>query len=743
MTWLDIGNGWRNLLLLSCAVQAGFWGLLFCSRRWFWKTSRLACFLTGAAATPLLQYLWMLMMAFVWPLAPRWVYIGAPPALAALGIAVMALRRVKRLGGIARRGWAWLGRLCRLDRAEVAAACFAACIVILLAPVCVRYLSSMESVRGGDAGEYLALAQRFCEDRDLGGLLEKEETVGHFRGHSHFPSLELYMSYGLFHTGGQVGYPNDKAVFTAMGLNTFYMAAAYLALLIVLCRGRKRWVLLGVVLFNLVPDLFFSVESAPRDIWRILALLWAMLFFSGLDTRGSRRAYLGKLALSLAVCFTVMSAHVVCFVVLPFIVAAWVIWRWLEARMAGLAGAGKTLLRSVGIALAGAGGTLLGFAGNLWCYFKWGEMSPWRLMTTYTGAPWYDMYMDIEYKLEETTTHLDFWAAKDSILQAYATPVGEWGFRLGLIALAGVAVYAVLCRARLRRTAKPLLAGARRANEACAVCVMNRSAGVETASVLGLAALYTLMTLAPMTGLLDSPLYSFSGSFLKLPRYTLQWFLLANGMICAALSAAEALWPALLARARRAAGPRLGARLAPLGPALRSLPACLCVLLCVLGVVKGTSQTGYTNTFYRYSRGVMESERILLDNGFRQRYGLLRQVAEQVDEEQKILITRVGYQYALRGRGYLLTANPIVPLMNLPVEEVEGALAEMNVAMLATEPDFWDERYYALSALDEYLRGLPADQIVETADMRLYLLDRSLIPHARQALTADAGERED
>ena len=132
-----------------------------------------------------------------------------------------------------------------------------------------------------------------------------------------------------------------------------------------------------------------------------------MLFFAGLEPRGSRKVYLGKLMLCFAVCFTVMSTHVVCFVVLPFIVAAWVIWRWLEARMTQLRGAAAVLLRSVGLALAGAAGTLLGFSGNLWCYFKWGEMSPWRLMTTYTDAPWYDMYMDIEYKLEETTTHLN------------------------------------------------------------------------------------------------------------------------------------------------------------------------------------------------------------------------------------------------------------------------------------------------------------------------------------------------
>ena len=133
---------------------------------------------------------------------------GAEPPYAVAGL--FARRRAARADS-------GCGRFLRMDRATVAAACFAACVVILLLPVCVRYMSSMESVRGGDAGEYLALAQRYCEDRDLGNLLEKDDTTGHFRGHSHFPSLELYMSYGLFHTGGEVGYPNDKAVFTGLG----------------------------------------------------------------------------------------------------------------------------------------------------------------------------------------------------------------------------------------------------------------------------------------------------------------------------------------------------------------------------------------------------------------------------------------------------------------------------------------------------------------------------------------------
>ena len=34
MTWLDLGNGWRNLFLLSAFLQAVSLGTLFAARRW-------------------------------------------------------------------------------------------------------------------------------------------------------------------------------------------------------------------------------------------------------------------------------------------------------------------------------------------------------------------------------------------------------------------------------------------------------------------------------------------------------------------------------------------------------------------------------------------------------------------------------------------------------------------------------------------------------------------------------------
>jgi hypothetical protein len=116
-----------------------------------------------------------------------------------------------------------------------------------------------------------------------------------------------------------------------------------------------------------------------------------------------------------------------------------------------------------------------------------------------------------------------------------------------------------------------------------------------------------------------------------------------------------------------------------------------------------------------------------LDTSFRTRYSLLLQLQSLVPDSEKILVTRAGYQYALRAKGYVLTSNPIVPLMNLSLNEIGPALKQMGVAALCTEPDFWDERYYALSTLSQYLNSLPAEQIVQDGDMRVYLLDTNLV----------------
>lgn len=735
MTWLDIGNGWRNIFLLSCLVQAFALGCLFCAHGWFVKKSRAACFLTGVAATPLIQYLWMLVMALVWPAAPRLLLIAVLPVGAVILLMVMALRRVRQVKSLWQKGWRFLVRVCHFDKPALICLCFALCLIITISPALIRFMSSMDMVSNGDAGEYLALAQRYCEDRDLGKLLEKNETEGHFRGNSHFPSMELYMSYGLMHTSGQVGYPNDKPVFTGLGMLIFYAAAAYLALLLIFCRERKRWVLLGALLFNLVPDLYFSIAGAPRDIWRILGLLWAVCLFAGLNDEGSWKRYLGKLVLCFAACFTVMSTHVVCFVVLPFIVVAWVIWRWLACCLTRSGGAKKTLLRSIGLALSGAGGTVVAFLGNLWCYRTWGQMSPWRLMSTFTDAPWYSMYMQIEYRAEETSTHLDFFSSMDSILRAYITPIGLWAFGLSVAALMVCIVWIIALRVRYRRQAMQLVEGEHSSDGPIAVFWVNHSPSAAVISGLMGCALLTLLTLAPMTGLLDTPIYSFSGAFLLMLRYTMQWFIFANLMTCASLSA---LGDLLEARAESWFG-----RIRPaLGKAARRLPAWLCTVLCVVAFVDGVNQTGYHNSIYRYSRTVMENQRVLLDNHFQSRFGLLMDAAALVPEDENILIPAPAYQYALRGEGYLLPSNPVVSLLNLPLEEIEGALAERQIAIVATDPYFWDSRHYSLSTLSDYLNALPPEQIIETDEMRLYLVDASLVEGVQAAYQARYPEEE-
>ncbi|MCL1854855.1 MAG: hypothetical protein FWF86_03900, partial [Clostridia bacterium] len=711
--------------LLSFVMQALALGTLFAVHGWWRKRSRIACFFTGAACTPMAQYLWTLALAVLWPHAPRLLYIGGPPVLAGAYLLGVLWRRRKALRSLPARGWALIRRLCTFDKPALISLCFTLAMALLLLPVCVRLCGSMNAANPGDSGEYMALAQRYCEDRDFGKLLEKDERDGFFRGNSHFPSLEVYMAYCLMHTPADYGYPYDKPLLFGLGLLSFAMAAAFASLLAVLCRERKRWVLLGALLLNLAPNLFFSVQAAPRDTWRILALLLAALYFAGLQPLrpGGWKTYVLKLLAAFAVCFTVMSTHVVCFVVLPFLVAAWALTRWYDALSGGKKRAGRELRAAVGIAFSGGLGTLAAFAGNLWCFAKWGEMSPWRLMTTYTAAPWYNLYMAGEYKLEETTTQLNFWQAKYDIVMAYATPIGLWGMRLAVAGLLAALIYLVWRRRSKTRVPQPNGTLKHPGSEN----------GQRIAGNLCFASLLTLCTLAPMTGLLDSGLYSFSGAFIALQRYTLQWFVFAGAMIPAALAALEESWPIFCAwfhlkadRLRTRRSPRPAARRLLQGRGWREFPAWLCAGLCVLAFFQGVDQTGYSNSFYRYSRNVMEDKSALLDNGFLERYGLLMLAGRLVPADQKILITRTGYQYPLRARGYVLTSNPIVPLMNLQAKEVPSALREMNVAMLATEPEFWDERYYAASALHEALSALPREQILQDEYMRLYILDAGL-----------------
>lgn len=738
--WLAVGNLWRNAYLLSSGLQALALGVLFARRRLWVKGSRAGSFFAGAAVTPLMQYLWMLLMALLWPHAPKLVYIGALPLTAGLYLVGVIYAARRAIAAWPARLWGWLARALRLDKPALVSLCFAAAMAVLLAPICVRTATSAYPA-AADSGEYMALGLRYCEDRDLGELLEKDDATGHFRGHAHFPSMELYMAYGLMHTGDAYGYPYDKPMFTALGLLAGYLLLAFTALLLQAAGGRRRWVLLGLLLFNLVPNFVYSLSTAPRDTWRCLGMVAAAVALLGLTPDGGVRRWLGKLGWVALLCFTAMSTHVVSFVVLPFIVVAWVALCWLRSLYARDGRAGRTLLRAAGLAMGGALGTLAAYAGNLWCYFKWGEMSPWRLMTTYTQAPWYAAYMQSEYKLEATTTHLNFLQAYQDIVMAYASPVGIWGLRLALAALLGGIVAIVARRVRTSRALPGAAPGfAAPAGAAAAQPNAQAERGRHVLAALGMA-LATLCTLAPMSGLLDTKLYSFSGSFLTMQRYTLQWFLFACAATVAALAALEGEWPALLGWGRRRlARPAawLKARAPKAGEAFRRAPAWACAALCALAFMQGTSESGYSNSFYRYGRPMLSDPAMALDTSFTQRYGLLMQLDSLVPDGDKILLSRAGYQYAIHARGYVLTSNPIVPLLNLPLSQVPQALRDMHVAALCTEPSFWDDRYFAQSTLSQYLCSLPPEQIVDDGAMRVYLVDASLAGRLTVPQQADA-----
>ena len=202
MTWLDIGNGWRNLFLLSSALQAAALGLCFCLRGWFSPRHRAGLLphrCGGHAAVPV-----SVDAAAGAPVArrrPSGCTSACRRLLAAVGLAWMALapraqrfRAALRGRDAAMRAAAQRRALLHMDRATVAAACFAACIVILLACRCAcATRPAWRACAGGDAGEYLALAQRYCEDRDLG------KPPGKGRYHRPFSRAQPFSLAGTVH----------------------------------------------------------------------------------------------------------------------------------------------------------------------------------------------------------------------------------------------------------------------------------------------------------------------------------------------------------------------------------------------------------------------------------------------------------------------------------------------------------------------------------------------------------------
>lgn len=694
MTWLTIGNGWRNLFLLSCLLQALALGVLFAVRGFLMKKNRTAAFLTGVAVTPFAQYLWMLLLSLLWPNAPKLVYIGAPPLLAAGYLLWLLVKTRGRWMALCQSGWQAVKTI-RLDRAAVISLCFAAAMAVLLLPVCIRTATSAVAAQS-DSGEYMGLALRYAETRDTAALFTKDDTQADYSGHAHFPSLELYMAYGLMHASDTYGYPYDKPMFTAVGLLVFYLLAAFLALCLRAARGKLRWAMLALLLFNLIPNIVYSFGGATRDAWRCLAVLLAALAFFDLRPDKGWKA-LSTALFAFFVGFAAMSAHVLCFVIVPFIVAAWVIAVWLEAA-AQKDHPLRTLLKSIGVAVAAAAGVLVGFSGNLWCYFKWGELSPWRVITTYTSAPWYQTYLRLDYRLEETTTHLNFWSSYRDIVMAHATPVGIWGMRLAALAFVCFLAWVIWKRRQ-------------------------KSTGLTQVApdlALPMIALITLYTLAPMTGLLDTRFYSFSGTFIKLQRYTLQWYLLACALLAAAGAWAEDRWPALVRWAQ-------GKIKKPALPAwVGRLPAYLCVVLCVCWFAEGTKVTGYSASFFRLGRPWLAAPAYAQDTYIISQYGTLMKFAALLKEDQNLLIARENYQYPLHSRALLLTANPVAPLLNVTLSEIPAALAQRDIVALATEPGYWDDRFYGETTLSEYVKALPPEQIVQEDAMRIYILDAKL-----------------
>ena len=295
MTWLDIGNGWRNLFLLLRASGGGAGPLVLPAGLVPAPGIRWPAFSRALAATPCAVSVDAAAGAGGGPRPQGGSYRCAAGAgggrPAGWGSSRLTrLRAFLRVGAPAHAmPHSGCGPL-RMDRATAAAwlrLAWSFCLRRCACATCPAWRACAGATRANTWPWPNATVRTATWETSW-----KDDTTGHFRGHNHFPSLELYMSYGLFHTGGQVGYPNDKAVFTGLGLNTFYVAAAYLALLIVACQGAGAgccWAWCCLTWCRICSP-WKARPGTSGAFWRC----GRCCFFAGLEPQGSLRSLSGQ-----------------------------------------------------------------------------------------------------------------------------------------------------------------------------------------------------------------------------------------------------------------------------------------------------------------------------------------------------------------------------------------------------------------------------------------------------------------
>ena len=286
--------------------------------------TRVSRFLIGFATTPFLIALWTLVLSVVSPGAPRFLFYLTPSIISIVPLILYGRRTLRRLF----REWWRARRTCvnpvPIYFSYVCAAVLATSVLSTLAA------NAKAQFINHDVLAHLSVALPFAEARSASAIPDFTATIDEpTMSQSHTYLYPAFLANALMTTGSEtLGYPNDYAARAAIQIMIVYLLISVVALAATSGQMGAGPLALMLLLPALAIRMSFNCHRMP---FQLIPLVLLAAVLSEIPARRLRRrlkpGYLVPCAMFAG--FSV-AAHTINIVILPLVVAAWLVWMLLE-----------------------------------------------------------------------------------------------------------------------------------------------------------------------------------------------------------------------------------------------------------------------------------------------------------------------------------------------------------------------------------------------------------------------------
>jgi len=226
----------------------------------------------------------------------------------------------------------------------------------------------LRPIWGSDATEYLSNALKFIETMSFTGINNfNGVNDGSLLAIIHHPGWILYLAFGLLHTSGDIGFPNDYVVRFAIQFCLICLFIAGIGLVSLLGkRGNSLW--LGILMpisYEMISHVF---KQHTRDAYRIIPLLIfiGILIFWGQAKMNKRKIESGAYIISFVTCMFIMIGHPINALQAIIIVVAFFIWLFMNRCIDN---------DIIFLGISSLIGGLVGMYQIIWAYVMTGKMT--------------------------------------------------------------------------------------------------------------------------------------------------------------------------------------------------------------------------------------------------------------------------------------------------------------------------------------------------------------------------------